>query len=187
MGERHIVAVLLTVALEIAGIGAYDGVFNKYQYSSAIPIEFRDNWKQEDLGSFESDIFASGKASWYDATKNNAWYTRASEWGQPVEFYAAAGPGLRRLVSLEMGEKISWGVATWRNFAKNGKRPKFIVTSISTGKSIVVTVTDWCGCYSGTVKDKSDDKIVDLSPSAFSALGVPLSYGVVDVIIEPVR
>ena len=50
-----------------------------------------------------------------------------------------------------------------------------------------MTVTDWCGCYSGTLKDKSDDKIVDLSPEAFVALGLPLSRGVLDVIIEPVR
>jgi len=178
-------ALAITVALEIGGLSLYGHLSTSTEPRMAIPLEQRDDWAHE--VELSPDLFASGKASWYDASKNNAWYTRDSEWGAPVEFYAAAGPGLRDLVQQLFATKINWGVTMWRKFALQDKRPKFIVTSILTGKSIVVTVTDWCGCYSGTLKDKSDDKIVDLSPEAFVALGLPLSRGVLDVIIEPVR
>lgn len=182
---KNAVVVAVTVALEVAGISAYNHVTKAVQPRVAIPLSERDDWQHET--ELKPDLFASGKASWYDASKNNAWYTRETEWGAPVEFYAAAGPDLRALVQALYTTKINWGVTMWRKFAAKGTRPQFIVTSVVTGKSIVVTVTDWCGCYSGTVKDKSDDKIVDLSPSAFVALGLPLSRGVADVIIEPVR
>lgn len=182
---KNIAVVAVTVALELAGLTAYTNITTQAAPVYALPLEMRDDWQHP--VELNPDLFASGKASWYDASKNNAWYTRETEWGAPVEFYAAAGPDLRNLVQALFDTKINWGVTMWRKFAKKEQRPQFIVTSIVTGKSIVVTVTDWCGCYSGTVKDKSDDKIVDLSPSAFVALGLPLSRGVIDVIIEPVR
>lgn len=179
------VVLAITVALEIGGLSLYGHLTTPTRPMMAIPLEQRDDWAHE--VELSPDLFASGKASWYDASKNNAWYTRETEWGAPVEFYAAAGPDLRALVQELYATKINWGVTMWRKFAAKGIRPQFIVTSVATGKSIVVTVTDWCGCYSGTLKDKSDDKIVDLSPEAFVALGLPLSRGVLDVIIEPVR
>ena len=182
---KNIAVVAITVALELTGLTAYKHITMQIEPVHALPLELRDDWQHP--VELNPDLFASGKASWYDASRNNAWYTRESEWGAPVEFYAAAGPDLRDLVQAMFTTKINWGVTMWRNLASKERRPKFIVTSVVTGKSIVVTVTDWCGCYSGTVKDKSDDKIVDLSPSAFMALGLPLSRGVVDVIIEPAR
>jgi rare lipoprotein A (peptidoglycan hydrolase) len=60
------------------------------------------------------------------------------------------------------------------------------VTSKKTGASILVVVTDWCGCRGG--KDgPGDDKIIDLAPEAFEALGMTLGVGVMKVTIEPVK
>ena len=37
----------------------------------------------------------TGIATWYDASKNRAWYTRTTKQGPPIKLYAAAGPELR--------------------------------------------------------------------------------------------
>lgn len=98
---------------------------------------------------------AVGKATWYDATKNNAWYTRG---GKPTEFYAAAGPALRRI------KDFRWGKKPYR----------IIVENLSNGRMIVAWVVDWCQCRGQT----NNEKLVDLAPEAFVALGVPLARGV---------
>jgi rare lipoprotein A (peptidoglycan hydrolase) len=98
---------------------------------------------------------AKGKATWYDATKNNAWYTMGDN---PTLFYAAAGPALREI----------------KNF-KWGKKPYRIrVENLKNGKTIVAWVVDWCQCRGQT----DNEKLVDLSPAAFTALGVGLYMGV---------
>jgi len=98
---------------------------------------------------------AKGKATWYDASKNNAWYTMGDK---PTLFYAAAGPALREI----------------KNF-KWGKKPyRIIVENLSNGKAIVAWVVDWCQCRGQT----DSQKLVDLSPAAFTALGVDLYMGV---------
>ena len=98
---------------------------------------------------------AKGKATWYDATKNNAWYTRGDN---PTLFYAAAGPALREI----------------KNF-KWGKKPYRIrVENLKNGKAIVAWVVDWCQCRGQT----DNEKLVDLSMAAFTALGVDLNMGV---------
>ena len=98
---------------------------------------------------------AKGKATWYDATKNNAWYTRGDK---PTLFYAAAGPALRAL------KDFRWGKPPYR----------IIVENLKNGKAIVAWVVDWCQCRGQT----NNEKLVDLSPAAFFALGVPLGNGV---------
>ena len=98
---------------------------------------------------------AKGKATWYDATKNNAWYTRGDK---PTLFYAAAGPALRAL------KDFRWGKKPYR----------IIVENLKNGKAIVAWVVDWCQCRGQT----GNEKLVDLSPAAFVALGVPLGNGV---------
>ena len=116
----------------------------------------RDSFKPETT-AIVAPIFKSvkGKATWYDATKNNAWYTMGNK---PTLFYAAAGPALREI----------------KNF-KWGKKPyRIIVENISNGKAIVVWVVDWCQCRGQT----DNEKLVDLSPAAFTALGVDLNMGV---------
>ena len=96
-----------------------------------------------------------GKATWFDATKNSAWYTRGKK---PTLFYAAAGPALREI----------------KNF-KWGKKPyRIIVENLKNGKAIVAWVVDWCQCRGQT----NNQKLVDLSPAAFTALGVDLNMGV---------
>ena len=100
-------------------------------------------------------LSAKGKATWYDATKNNAWYTRGDE---PTLFYAAAGPALRAL------KDFRWGKKPYR----------IIVENLKNGKAIVAWVVDWCQCRGQT----GNEKLVDLSPAAFTALGVDLNMGV---------
>jgi rare lipoprotein A (peptidoglycan hydrolase) len=119
-------------------------------------------------------IELSGVASWYDATKNHAWYTRKTQWFKGTLNYAAAGQELRRMI-----EAMKPGHRYWRKTPVLAK-----ITNAKTGISLIVYITDTCGCYSGTPKDRSDDKIIDLSPQVFQALGVPLGRGIQKVTVE---
>jgi len=55
------------------------------------------------------------------------------------------------------------------------------ITSIDTGRSVVVPITDFCDCYTGT----SDERLVDLQYGVVSLLGLPLSQGLYQVVVEP--
>ena len=88
----------------------------------------------------------SGKASYYDATKNNAWYTRGP---RALKYYVAAGPELRKL------HKFKWG-QPWSVYIYNPK----------TQRGKVVLVVDWCYCSKGT----KSEKLVDLSPQLWQWL-----------------
>ncbi len=106
---------------------------------------------------------ATGIASWYGNPRRYgepaiAWYTRTSPWGEPVEFYAAAGPELRRLLGDQNPYHEHYPVT---------------ITNPATGQTIEATVVDWCGCNTGR-----REKLIDLSPAAFEALGVPLWRGI---------
>ena len=104
------------------------------------------------------------------ATKNNAWYTRSkgnfesNQRGGPYAFYGAAGPELRKM----------------KNFAYNKKPYQITVTSALTKRTVVVWVVDWCSCK-GVKKDHKDDRIIDLAPAVWDALGVGLHRGVMKV------
>jgi len=116
----------------------------------------RDSFKPEPAVVAEPLLrSAKGKATWYDATKNNAWYTMGDK---PTLFYAAAGPALRDI------KDFKWGKKPYR----------IIVENLSNGKAIVAWVVDWCQCRGQT----GNEKLVDLSPAAFTALGVDLKLGV---------
>jgi len=116
----------------------------------------RDSFKPEASASPASPgRTVRGKATWYDATKNNAWYTLGKK---PTLFYAAAGPALRGI------RDFRWGKKPYR----------IIIENIANGKAIVAWVVDWCGCRGQT----GNEKLVDLSPAAFEALGVTLGRGV---------
>ena len=105
-----------------------------------------------------------GVASWYDATKNNAWYTRETKWGPRIHYYAAAGPAARALIGDDNPYHEHYEVD---------------VTNRITGITIRVTIVDWCSCSKG----KPGEKAIDLSPDAFKALGLPLSRGIAPVTI----
>jgi hypothetical protein len=111
-------------------------------------------------------VLLKGVATWYDATRGggSSWYTR-----QGILFYGAAGPALREIVP-----------------SKYKGRYQILVTSTLTKRSIYVDVVDWCGCTAGT-SDPSDDRIIDLSPNVWRALGVPLGRGIMPITIEVVR
>lgn len=109
---------------------------------------------------------ATGIASWYGNPRRYgepaiAWYTRTSPWGEPVEFYAAAGPELRRILGDPNPYHEHYPVT---------------ITNPATGQTIEAVVVDWCGCNTGR-----REKLIDLSPAAFEALGVPLSRGIQEV------
>ena len=114
-----------------------------------------DSFKPEPSPIVEPLLSGKGKATWYDATKNNAWYTLGDK---PTLFYAAAGPALRAL------KDFRWGKKPYR----------IIVENLKNGKAIVAWVVDWCQCRGQT----NNEKLVDLSPAAFVALGIPLRNGV---------
>ena len=119
-------------------------------------VTLRDSFKPETT-TVVAPLLKSvkGKATWYDATKNNAWYTQGKK---PTLFYAAAGPALRKI------KDFKWGKKPYR----------IIVENLKNGKAIVAWVVDWCQCRGQT----DNEKLVDLSPAAFTALGVDLNMGV---------
>lgn len=106
-----------------------------------------------------------GIATWYDAAKNGAWYTQKPRAGSarlnqnaaPYKFYAAAGPLMRKL------SPFKWGAQPYR----------VLITNLKTGVGIIVWVVDTCACKGG-----AKEKLIDLSPAAFTALGVGLGNGV---------
>jgi hypothetical protein len=104
-----------------------------------------------------------GIGTHYDAERGgqSAWYTRAG-----IELYGAAGPDLRKEKAHE-----------WRN------KYRVIVSSKQTGRAVVVWIVDFCECRGGD-KNPANDRLVDLAPAVWDALGVPLSRGVTPVTIE---
>jgi len=105
-------------------------------------------------------IVLEGLATWFDADRGaqSSWYTRAG-----IEHYGAAGAELRAIKQHYW--RTSWPV---------------LITSKLTGKSIVVYVVDECTCY-GVRSDATDDRLIDLAPAVWQALGVPLSKGVMQI------
>jgi hypothetical protein len=111
---------------------------------------------------------AVGIASWYDAIKNSAWYTKKTKWGDPVKFYAAAGPKLRDLLGDSNPYHEHYAVR---------------ITNPKTGVSILAVVVDWCSCS----PNSPHEKLVDLSPSAWLTLAggeFGLGRGIQKVIVE---
>ena len=111
-----------------------------------------------------------GIASWYGNPRKwgeptVAWYTRKTKHGDPVVFYAAAGPKLRDF----LGDPNPYL-----------EHYPLLITNPKTGKTILIVVVDWCSCSKG----RPGEKLVDLSPAAFLALGVPLSRGIQKVYIS---
>ena len=115
-------------------------------------------------------VTLKGIATWYDATKNNAWYTRKNggsaknQQGGPYRFYGAAGPELRK----------------YRNFTYASKPYTVLITSVATGRSVLVWVVDWCSC-NGRVKVDGDERLIDLAPEVWDALGVSKSRGIMKI------
>lgn len=101
-----------------------------------------------------------GDATWYDADRGNfsTWYTRAG-----IDMYGAIGAEVRAFKPHRW--RTSWQVQ---------------VVSLLTGRSVIVEVVDECTCY-GIKADRTDDRLIDLSPEVWQALGVPLSRGVMPI------
>lgn len=101
-----------------------------------------------------------GIATHYDATRNgqSAWYTRAG-----IKMYGAAGPALRKLIP------VKWRMDPY----------PILVRSHRTGKQVIVYITDWCQCLAGGGRER----LIDLAPAVWRALGVDLSRGVTEVTI----
>ena len=98
-----------------------------------------------------------GVASWYDATKNNAWYTRGG-----TKYYAAVGT-------------FRWGDDPYQIKVCRADTPE---------RCVIVLVADYCGRCHKDLKRKwtKRSRSIDLSPHAFASLR-DLHLGVVRVII----
>jgi hypothetical protein len=134
------------------------------------PPVWRDDYVHEPGWTHKAKNPLKGIATWYDATKNDAWYTQPNKWGKTVKHYVAAGPMLRRFV------KQRWmmePVAIW-------------ITSKLTGVTVKAYVVDWCGCW-GRKSDPDDTRLADFAPAIWDALGVPLERGVTRVEISLVK
>jgi hypothetical protein len=114
-------------------------------------------------------VVLNGLATHYNAKLNNAWYTR-EEGGParnqdegPYHFYGAAGPELR----------------LYHNFRFGMKPYPVLVTSILTERSVLVWVVDYCECEGRRIK--GDERLIDLAPEVWDALGVPKSRGVMKI------
>lgn len=116
---------------------------------------------------FNGWIFAS-KA---DCLKNPGWkcYTRmvgpykrlVRKWMSPINnMYAALGPALRELIGAQ--------IPKWHTAPRN----KILVTSVETGIAVEVWIADACGCGGADkIAGTKDDRLIDLSPEAWAALG----------------
>lgn len=104
-----------------------------------------------------------GTATWFNAERGSqsSWYTRAG-----ITLYGAIGASVRAYKQHYW--RTSWDVK---------------ITSLLTGKSVIVHVVDECTCY-GVRRDPNDERLIDLSPKAWEVLGVPLSRGVMPITLE---
>jgi hypothetical protein len=112
----------------------------------------------------------TGFATFYDASKNFAWYTQAvrknaakyNQEGAPFVYYAAASPRLRAV------RMFKWGSEPYRVIISNPK----------TGISIIAWVVDTCGCVGGS--------LIDLAPAAWKEIsgGASFGRGVQPVVVE---
>lgn len=104
-----------------------------------------------------------GTATWFDAERGtqSTWYSRAG-----ITLYGAIGADVRAYKQHYW--RTSWDVR---------------ITSLLTGKSVIVHVVDECTCY-GVRRDPNDQRLIDLSPKAWAVLGVPLSRGVMPITLE---
>lgn len=66
-------------------------------------------------------------------------------------------------------------VFPWKNC------PAISITSLDTGRTIVVQPTMYCDCYTTT----ANERIVDLDPAALKALELDPSKGLYRVVVEP--
>jgi hypothetical protein len=110
-------------------------------------------------------------ASKADCAKNPGWkcYTRmvgsykrlVRNWTSPIEnMYAALGPALRKIIGNQIPQ--------WHTAPSN----KILITSVETGISAEVWVADSCACGgSDQIAGTKDDRLIDLSPEAWKALG----------------
>ena len=133
--------------------------------SSPTPAPFvdRDPFATDDLVPELLLPTLHGIATHFDAERNgsSSWYTRAG-----IKFYGAAGPALRREIKHK-----------WRN------QYPVIVRSEITGRAVIVWIVDYCECRGGD-KKPGNDRLVDLAPAIWDALGVPLWRGVTPVTVE---
>ena len=107
-----------------------------------------------------------GTATWFDAERGtqSTWYSRAG-----ITLYGAIGADVR-------GYKQHYWRTSW----------DVRITSLLTGKSVIVHVVDECTCY-GVRSNPNDDRLIDLSPQAWRVLGVPLGLGVTPIVLEVIQ
>jgi hypothetical protein len=112
----------------------------------------------------------TGFATFYDATRNGAWFTQSprknaakyNQEGAPFVYYAAASPRLRAV------RMFKWG---WEPY-------RVIISNPKTGIAIIAWVVDECACVGGA--------LIDLAPVAWKEIsgGAPFGRGIQPVVVE---
>lgn len=157
---------LLAVAMAFTPMRAV--AIDRPVYANSLPVAMLElRLAAATADALYEPVVLTGRATWYDARKNGAWFTQRprpgaaerNQEGAPYKFYAAAGPALRAM------RDFRWGKEPYEVLLRNP----------ATGKEITVTVVDWCQCYGGST---GNERLIDLAPAAFKALGVSLSRGV---------
>jgi len=135
-------------------------------------VEFYPGTSPEDalVDADQAPATIRGVATWFDA---NRWVTvpyphhmRTRYTNAGIVYYVAAGPALRTYLG-------------WKHWDDHFT---VLVTSELTGVQIVAEVVDWCACHGAPHVD--DDRLADLSPALFKALGARLSRGVQFITIQ---
>ena len=57
------------------------------------------------------------------------------------------------------------------------------MTSKRTGRAVIVHVADYCECLGGDA-NPANDRLIDLAPAVWDALGVPLYLGITPVTLQ---
>ncbi len=104
--------------------------------------------------SWSAPATTSGEASWYCRAGTSACHHAYPDRPGKLDYYAAAGPRVRRMFGGD-----------WRG--------RTVIVSAG-GRSVVVRLVDFCQC---------DHRVIDLYADAFERLA-PLSQGVVNVTIS---
>ena len=162
--SRLITSLILAISLTFlpaARAAAPDGVYLTHVMTES---------DSDQIDADQATPTVSGIGTWYDA---NRWTTvpyphhmRTAYTDAGIVYYIAAGPALRKYLG-------------WKHWDDHFT---VLITGNLTGVQLVAEVVDWCSC--GGHRGQHDQRLADLSPALFQALGAHLSRGIQPITIQ---